>query len=300
MNFAIEIKNLTKTYNSKRKGEISALKGISFNIKEGSIFGLLGPNGAGKSTLINILAGTVVKSGGDAIVDNINIEKEPLKYKYSIGIVPQEVYLDPFFSVREALDFYAGYYGIPKAERRTDEIIEVLNLGDKAHVRPRQLSGGMKRRLLVAKALVHNPKILVLDEPTAGVDVSLREDLWEYVRKLNKQGITIILTTHYLEEAEQLCDEIAVINKGEIIANDNKNRLLKDMGNKKTTLIFDKKIKGKFDGFEINGNEASTFTAISDLNLDKVIANFNAEGYKLMDLLTEQTSLEDIFKELVS
>ncbi|HLD77143.1 MAG TPA: ABC transporter ATP-binding protein, partial [Rickettsiales bacterium] len=198
--FAIEIEKLTKIYKKSAKSPTKlALDGVDLKIKKGSFFGLLGPNGAGKSTIINILGGLVKKSAGNIKVCGFDIDVEPLKYKFELGIVPQELIIDPFFNVRETLEIYAGYFGVRKKNRRTDEIIEALGLKDQVNARPRSLSGGMRRRLLVAKALVHNPKILILDEPTAGVDVELRQQLWQYVKKLNGQGTTIVLTTHYLE-----------------------------------------------------------------------------------------------------
>ena len=213
---AISIVDLQKTY----KGGKRALDGISLEIPRGGIFGLLGPNGAGKSTLINILAGLVMKSGGTASIWGFDIDEHPRNAKRAIGIVPQEILFDPFFTPKEALEIQAGLYGIPKADRRTMELLRAVQLEDKADAYSRTLSGGMKRRLLVAKAMVHSPPILVLDEPTAGVDVELRQQLWDYVRSLHAQGVTIVLTTHYLEEAEQLCDRIAIINHGRLIANE--------------------------------------------------------------------------------
>src|SRR6188474_37063 len=216
---AIRISELCKTYTSKGSDPKRALDEVSFDVPRGQIFGLLGPNGAGKSTLINILAGLVVKSGGSANVWGFDIDEHPRNAKRSIGVVPQEILFDPFFTPREALELQAGLYGVPKADRRTMELLRAVRLEDKAGAYARTLSGGMKRRLLVAKAMVHSPPILVLDEPTAGVDVELRRQLWELVGELNADGVTVVLTTHYLEEAEQLCDRIAIINHGELIAN---------------------------------------------------------------------------------
>ena len=212
---AISIDNLQKTYAGGKR----ALDGVTIDVPRGGIFGLLGPNGAGKSTLINILAGLVTKSGGSATIWGFDIDAHPRNAKRSIGVVPQEILFDPFFTPREALEIQAGLYGIPKADRRTMELLRAMRLEDKANAYARTLSGGMKRRLLVAKAMVHSPPILVLDEPTAGVDVELRQQLWAFLRSLNAQGVTIVLTTHYLEEAEQLCDRIAIINHGRLIAN---------------------------------------------------------------------------------
>ena len=214
-NAAIRIDALEKIYTGGKQ----ALGGVSFDVPRGEIFGLLGPNGAGKSTLINILAGMVKKTGGHANIWGFDIDEHPRNAKASIGIVPQEILFDPFFTPFEALELQAGLYGVPKAKRRSMELLRAVHLEDKADAYARTLSGGMKRRLLVAKAMVHSPPILVLDEPTAGVDVELRQQLWAYVRELNEQGVTIVLTTHYLEEAEELCDRIAIINHGTLIAN---------------------------------------------------------------------------------
>src|ERR1700754_1478685 len=212
---AISIRDLQKTYAGGKR----ALDGISLDVPRGGIFGLLGPNGAGKSTLINILAGLVTKTGGSANIWGFDIDAHPRNAKRSIGVVPQEILFDPFFTPKEALEIQAGLYGIPKAERRTMELLRAVHLEDKADAYARTLSGGMKRRLLVAKAMVHSPPVLVLDEPTAGVDIELRQQLWAYVRHLNELGVTVVLTTHYLEEAQELCDRIAIINQGKLIAN---------------------------------------------------------------------------------
>ncbi|MBU1837246.1 MAG: ABC transporter ATP-binding protein, partial [Alphaproteobacteria bacterium] len=218
---AIEISGLTKTYAATgRSPAKEALKGIDLNIPRGSIFGLLGPNGAGKSTLINVLAGLVVKTSGKVNIWGFDQDENPRQSRAAIGIMPQEPNLDPFFTPRGSLDVQAGLYGVPKAQRKTDELLELIGLSDKADAYARSLSGGMRRRLLLGKALVHSPQILVLDEPTAGVDIELRNMLWQNVRQLNDEGMTIILTTHYLEEAEQMCDEIAIINHGEMIVRD--------------------------------------------------------------------------------
>ncbi|MFZ4687420.1 MAG: ABC transporter ATP-binding protein, partial [Hyphomonadaceae bacterium] len=216
---AISARGLTKTYAaSKKMPAKQALKGVDLAVPRGSVFGLLGPNGAGKSTFINILAGLVNKTSGAVSVWGIDADRNPREARAALGVVPQEINMDPFFTPRETLELMAGFYGVPPSERRTDEILDALGLGDKKHAYVRQLSGGMKRRLMVAKAMVHSPPILILDEPTAGVDVELRRSLWEYVRKLNAQGVTIVLTTHYLEEAQEMCDEIAIINHGQVIA----------------------------------------------------------------------------------
>src|SRR4028119_2474880 len=219
---AISIRDLQKTYAGGKR----ALDGVSLEVPRGQIFGLLGPNGAGKSTLINILSGMVRKTGGSAEIWGFDTDANPRNAKRSIGIVPQEILFDPFFTPFEALELQAGLYGVPKAERRSMELLRAVRLEDKAGAYSRTLSGGMKRRLLVAKAMVHSPPILVLDEPTAGVDVELRQQLWDYVRELNADGVTVVLTTHYLEEAEQLCDRIAIINNGRVIADEATRDLL--------------------------------------------------------------------------
>ncbi|WP_456307217.1 ABC transporter ATP-binding protein [Paeniroseomonas aquatica] len=225
---AIEVKDLDKIYpGTGGRAAKHALKGVSLAIPRGSIFGLLGPNGAGKSTLINILAGLVRKSGGKAWVWGIDIDKQPRAARAAIGVVPQELTLDPYFPARAALELQAGLFGIPKVARRTDELLKVLGLADKATASARSLSGGMRRRLMVGKALVHNPPVLVLDEPTAGVDVALRQQLWDYVRLLNRRGTTVLLTTHYLQEAEALCDRIAIMADGQVVANDTTGALLR-------------------------------------------------------------------------
>ncbi|MGB1539713.1 MAG: ABC transporter ATP-binding protein, partial [Rickettsiales bacterium] len=233
---AVSISDLRKTYHSRRGASHEALKGISLDVPRGSFFGLLGPNGAGKSTLINIMAGLTVKSGGTVAICGYDIDEQMREARRSIGVVPQELALDVFFTVRETLELYAGYYGVPKSQRRTDAIIRAMGLEDKADTPPRQLSGGMRRRLLIGKALVHTPDVLILDEPTAGVDVELRTQLWDYVRELNRNGTTILLTTHYLEEAEALCDTIAIINHGELIACENKHELMAHFDSKELVL----------------------------------------------------------------
>ena len=223
---AISVRGLSKSYKGSTMKR-PALDAIDLDIPRGSFFGLLGPNGAGKSTFINILAGLVLKSSGTAAIWGADIDSDTRRARSAIGVVPQELNIDPFFTAREALDFQAGMYGVPRAERRTAEILEAVHLTEKADSYARTLSGGMRRRLLVAKALVHSPEIIILDEPTAGVDVNLRKSLWNYIKKINKLGTTICLTTHYLEEAEELCDRITIINNGKVIKDDTKNNLLK-------------------------------------------------------------------------
>lgn len=307
MENAIEINQLRKIY--QKSAKISpkiALDNIDLKIKKGSFFGLLGPNGAGKSTLINILAGLVNKSSGNVKISGICIDQNPVASKFKIGIVPQELIIDPFFSVFETLEIYAGYYGIKKSQRKTDEIIQALGLQDKTKAKPRSLSGGMRRRLLVAKALVHNPDILVLDEPTAGVDVELRNQLWSYVKKLNQQGTTILLTTHYLEEAEQLCDEIAVINKGKLIACDKKQNLMKLLSTKQLVITFSKPIDNNIfnhlKSIQITNNNSCEVVISYDpqkiqvSNILQCLASFNAQ---INDISTTQPDLEEIFKHLI-
>ena len=305
--FAIEIKNLSKTYQkSKKIPPKVALKSINLEIKKGSFFGLLGPNGAGKSTIINVLAGLVNKTAGQVKIAGIDIDDNQKATKFKIGIVPQELVIDPFFNVSETLEIYAGYYGIKKENRRTAEIIEALGLKDKAKATPRSLSGGMRRRLLVAKALVHNPEILVLDEPTAGVDVELRNQLWNYVKNLNKSGTTIVLTTHYLEEAEELCDEIAVINHGEVIACDRKENLMKLLSRKELTITATDEIRSDFDfnlpqvETKILAKDKISFTYDPEkIAVEKILQLISDSKIQIKDVLTKQPDLEEIFKHLI-
>ncbi len=297
---AITISDLQKTY----KGGKRALDGISLDIPRGGIFGLLGPNGAGKSTMINILAGLVMKTGGTANIWGFDIDAHPRNAKRSIGVVPQEILFDPFFTPKEALEIQAGLYGIPKAERRTMELLRAVHLEDKADAYARTLSGGMKRRLLVAKAMVHAPPILVLDEPTAGVDVELRQQLWDYVRSLHAQGVTIVLTTHYLEEAEQLCDRIAIINHGKLIANEPTRDLLALAQEKVVEVIVDRDLAAApenlcFDKIELNGERTLTITYRKDrVNAGEVLAALQREGLGVVDVSTREADLEDVFLNL--
>ncbi len=305
--FAIEIEKLTKTYKKSAKSSAKlALDAIDLKIKKGSFFGLLGPNGAGKSTIINILAGLVNKTEGTVKIAGINIDEDALASKFKIGIVPQELIIDPFFTVRETLEIYAGYFGVRKSDRKTDEIIEALGLKDKADVKPRGLSGGMKRRLLVAKALVNNPEILVLDEPTAGVDVELRSQLWKYVKALNARGTTIVLTTHYLEEAEQLCDEIAIINKGKIIAHDKKANLMNILSEKQITITFENEVDCKQMNMPKNiefsqaaKNQISIIYDPNKVEIAEIFSQIAKNDVKIIDILTKQPDLEEIFRHLV-
>lgn len=307
-NYAIEIKNLNKTYKAKGKAPAKvALQNVDLQIKKGSFFGLLGPNGAGKSTIINILAGLVNKTQGVVKICDIDIDINQKASKFKIGIVPQELVIDPFFNVRETLEIYAGYFGIKKQDRKTDEIIEALGLKDKASSAPRSLSGGMRRRLLVAKALVHSPEILVLDEPTAGVDVELRTQLWNYVKKLNQQGTTILLTTHYLEEAEELCDEIAVINKGSVIAVDKKTNLMKLLNHKELIINFAKDVDYKIlqlptqsTAKQLSGDQISISYDPTKTAVEEIFSAVSNHGVGIKDILTKQPDLEEVFKYLVA
>lgn len=298
MSDAILLEGLTKNYGSKR-----AIDNIDLKIPKGSIFGLLGPNGAGKSTIINILAGTVFKSFGKAFINDIDIDKDPQLAKYQIGVVPQEIVLDTFFPLREALEFYAGYYGIHPRNRKTDEIIEALGLKEKASATARQLSGGMKRRFLVAKAMVHSPKVLILDEPTAGVDIDLREQLWHYVKELNKRGTTIILTTHYLEEAQELCDHIAFINHGKIIKSDRKDNLLSALSSRKMIIDLAENFDpSKTASLDLDINQITINRIQIDLmgkNIGEVIAKLQIKGLVIKDLSIEQEDLTEVFKKVI-
>lgn len=302
---AIEISHLNKTYAASGKApEKVALRDVSLNIPKGSIFGLLGPNGAGKSTLINIMAGLVVKTSGTVCLWGRDIDVEPANAKAAIGVVPQEINYDPFFSPRKLLDLQAGMYGVPKHERKSMELLDLVGLKDKADAYTRSLSGGMKRRLLVAKAMVHTPPILILDEPTAGVDVELRQMLWERVRMLNRRGVTVLLTTHYLEEAEELCDSIAIINHGQIVVNEDKRSLLSRLDSKEMTFLLDRDVQSipsSLSGFHASLDDARTLRvryAARDVTAGQIIAAVQAAGLGIADLTTEQSDLEDVFLQL--
>ena len=297
---AISIRDLQKTY----KGGKRALEGISIDVPRGGIFGLLGPNGAGKSTLINILAGLVGKSGGTASIWGFDIDEHPRNAKRAIGIVPQEILFDPFFTPAETLEITAGLYGVPKSERQTAELLRAVRLEDKADAYSRTLSGGMKRRLLVAKAMVHSPPILVLDEPTAGVDVELRQQLWDYVRTLHDRGVTIVLTTHYLEEAEELCDRIAIINHGRLIANETTRTLVGMAQEKVVEVVVDRDVAAApdapcFDKIELSGERTLAITYRKDrVNAGEVLAALQREGLGIVDVSTREADLEDVFLNL--
>ena len=301
---ALKIEKLTKIYSKKTAKEIRALNNLNLEVKVGEIFGLLGPNGAGKTTFLNILAGTVIKNYGNVNVWGYDLDKNPRQVRSSIGIVPQEVNLDAFFSPKKLLELQAGLYGIPKKDRITDTILKLVSLEKQADSYARSLSGGMKRRLLIAKAMVHRPPILVLDEPTAGVDVQLRRNLWNNVKALNKQGVTIILTTHLMYEAEEMCSKIAIINKGNLIKLDTTKNLLDSIKTKK--IIFKvEKIK-KIEPKDLNGikfsydskNEITVSYERKKHKIDEIINKIKSSGMEIYDISTDEGNLEDVFIDL--
>ena len=302
---ALTVENLTKVYlDSKTKKENKALSNLNFNVKQGEVFGLLGPNGAGKTTFLSILGGTVTKTSGSVNVWGFNLDQNPRQVKASIGIVPQEVNLDAFFSPYKLLELQAGLYGIKKKDRITDLILKMVALEDKANAYSRSLSGGMKRRLLIAKAMVHQPPILILDEPTAGVDVELRDILWKNVKELNKEGVTIILTTHYLLEAQEMCDRIAIIDKGNLVALDTTQKLLERIQTKKINFtvrdvdinksLLIKGIKLKI----ISKNLISATYEKGSLDFSEIINYLNQNEIKIEDISIEEGDLEDVFVQL--
>jgi len=302
--YAIEAEGLFKTYPAtKTAPEKRALNGIDLKVPRGSIFGLLGPNGAGKSTFINILAGLTRKSSGTVKIWGRDIDERPRDARAAIGVVPQELAADVFFTPRESLNVQAGFYGVPKNERRTDELLNALGLGDKADAYVRQLSGGMKRRLMVAKAMVHQPPVLILDEPTAGVDVELRRQLWSYVTGLNQLGVTIVLTTHYLEEAQELCDQIAIVNRGEVVVNEPTAKLLSRMDIRNVVVTPEEPVSAAplLPGFETKLRGAGAFSVsyrTGQSSVEQVLAAVRAEGLKIRDIATEDPDLEDVFVSL--
>jgi ABC-2 type transport system ATP-binding protein len=297
---AIQIDNLKKTY----AGGKVALHGVTFDVPRGQIFGLLGPNGAGKSTIINILSGMVNKTGGSARVWGFDIDEHPRNAKRSIGVVPQEILFDPFFTPFETLELFAGLYGVPKGERRSMELLRAVHLEDKANAYARTLSGGMKRRLLVAKAMVHSPPVLVLDEPTAGVDIELRQQLWAYVRELNAQGVTIVLTTHYLEEAEELCDRIAIINHGQLIANKPTRELVGMALEKVVEVTVDRDLttppaSPMFQNIVLKGERVLSITySKANANAGDVLTALGEAGLGIVDVSTREADLEHVFLNL--
>jgi ABC-2 type transport system ATP-binding protein len=301
----LSIKSLKKVYSNKQVEDTHALNNLNLDVQEGEIFGLLGPNGAGKTTFINIVAGTVIKTAGQVIVHGFDLDKNPRQVRASVGIVPQEVNLDPFFSPRKLLELQAGLYGIKEKDRITDTILELVSLEKQANSYARSLSGGMKRRLLMAKALVHQPPIVFLDEPTAGVDVQLRQNLWKNVRLLNDLGVTIILTTHYLEEAEEMCDRIAILNKGNIVALDSTKNLLDKIQTKKVTFKSDKKIDMKSGDLPslklISKSETEICVSYekSKINMEDLINLIKNNNVKILDISTDDGDLEDVFLRLI-
>ncbi len=298
------IKDLNKIYSKNSSKSVHAINNLNLEVNEGEIFGLLGPNGAGKSTFINILAGTTIKTSGEVNVWGFNLDINPRQVRASIGIVPQEVNVDPFFTPKNILELQAGMYGIKKKDRITDTILKLVSLEQQSQSYTRALSGGMKRRLLVAKALVHKPPIIVLDEPTAGVDVELRSKLWDNIKQLNKQGVTIILTTHYLKEAEEMCDRIGILNKGSLAALDTTKNLLKRIQTKIVKFAVDKKVN-------INNNSLKSINILSNdinelvvsyeknaLNINEIIKFIGDQNIKLSDISTDDGDLEDVFIRL--
>lgn len=301
--FAIRLKKLEKTYHGK-SGSHQALKSVDLDIPRGSIFGLLGPNGAGKSTMINILAGLVNRTGGTAEVWGFDIGTHPRQARAAIGIVPQELNLDAFFTPRELLEVQAGMYGVPPKERHTDALLETVGLSDKAHAYARTLSGGMRRRLMVAKAMVHTPPVLVLDEPTAGVDVELRQQLWSHVRALHRRGTTIVLTTHYLEEAQELCDRIAIINRGDLIAHDRTEALLKHFDRKELMIVLARDLTAlppSFSAFDVTLQPPRRLVfryRPSQTRIRDILSAVREAGLDIADLSTHDSDLEDLFLAL--
>jgi len=303
-NNALKAENLTKIYSDKYSKEIKALNNLNLEVKEGEIFGLLGPNGAGKTTFLNILAGTVIKNSGSVKVWGHDLDKNPRQVRSSIGIVPQEVNLDAFFSPYKLLELQAGLYGIPKKDRITETILKLVSLEKQANAYARSLSGGMKRRLLIAKAMVHRPPILVLDEPTAGVDVQLRQNLWNNVKTLNKKGVTIILTTHVMYEAQEMCDRIAILNKGNLIKLDSTNNLLNSIKTKKIIFKVNKintvnleNLNGIKFSYKSN-NEITASYEKKKHKIDETINKVKNSGIEIYDISTDEGNLEDIFIDL--
>ena len=303
---ALSVENLTKIYSSnKKQSNITALDNITFEVKQGEVFGLLGPNGAGKTTFLSILAGTAEKTNGQVKVWGFDLDKNPRQVRASIGIVPQEVNLDAFFSPRDLLELQAGLYGVRRKDRITDTILKMVSLDKHANAYSRSLSGGMKRRLLIAKAMVHQPPILVLDEPTAGVDVELRKNLWKNVKELNQEGVTIILTTHYLFEAQEMCDRIAILDKGGLVALDTTQKLLDRIQTKKITFKVEN-IQNNLDlqledtKFIINSNNTITVTFEKNPNkFHNILKVLEQNNLKIVDIYTDDGDLEDVFVKLI-
>ena len=300
----LSVSNLNKIYSKNSSNPINAIENLNLEVKDGEIFGLLGPNGAGKSTFINILAGTVLKSSGSVNVWGFDLDKNPREVRASIGIVPQEVSMDPFFSPKDLLELQAGLYGVKKTDRVTDAILKLVSLENHKNTYSRRLSGGMKRRLLIAKALVHQPPIVILDEPTAGVDVKLRKMLWENIKLLNEQGVTIILTTHYLQEAEKMCNRIGILNKGELVALDSTKNLIDRIQNKIVKFKLDKNIKidiYKLNGIKVISNDNNTLNISYEknkLHIEEIINFIQKNNAKIYDISTNDGDLEEVFISL--
>ena len=304
-NLAVSISGLTKVYGGQNGGPAKqALTEVDLQVPRGAFFGLLGSNGAGKSTMINIMAGLVNKTAGTVKLWDFDIDQNERRARCAIGIVPQELNLDPFFTPRETLEVQAGLYGVPKSERRTDEILDAVDLTEKADAYSRTLSGGMRRRLLIAKAMVHSPPILVLDEPTAGVDVELRQTLWRTIREMNARGTTILLTTHYLEEAEELCDEIAIINHGRVVACDKTDALLKQLDNKTVVLLLSEALHEipdamrRFDPRQPTPTQLEITYRPSSTAMLEILQTAQNCHLPIADIVTEEVDLEDIFLQL--
>ena len=302
----LTVKNLKKNYKKNSSQTVKAIENLNLEVKQGEIFGLLGPNGAGKSTFINILAGTVLKTSGQINVWGFDIDKNPRQVRASIGIVPQEVNLDPFFSPRKLLELQAGMYGVKKKDRITDTILKIVSLDNQSNSYARGLSGGMKRRLMIAKALVHQPPIVILDEPTAGVDVELRQQLWENVKLLNKNGVTIILTTHYLNEAEEMCDRIGILNKGKLVALDSTQNLLNKINIKKIKLkisnnySFDRITLKSLSILKSESNELVVSYDKNKLTMNEIIEFLTSKSINILDISTDDGDLEDVFISLTN
>ena len=301
---ALKVEKLTKIYSKKSSNEVKALNNLNLEVKEGEIFGLLGPNGAGKTTFLNILAGTVIKNSGTVNVWGYDLDNNPRQVRSSIGIVPQEINLDAFFSPKKLLELQAGLYGVPKKDRITDTILKLVSLEKQADSYARSLSGGMKRRLLIAKAMVHRPPILVLDEPTAGVDVELRQNLWSNVRSLNKQGVTIILTTHLMYEAQEMCSRIAILNKGNLVKLDTTENLLDSIKIKKITFKVEKIVRispENLNGIKFSYKSNNEITASYERKkhkIDEIISKVKKAGMEIHDISTDEGDLEDVFIDL--
>ncbi len=297
----ISVKNLNKIYSKKSGKPIHAINNLNLDVQKSEIFGLLGPNGAGKTTFINILAGIVVKTSGKVNVWGFDLDKNPRQVRASIGIVPQEINLDPFFTPKKQLDLQAGLYGVKKKDRITDTILKLVSLEKHANSYARSLSGGMKRRLLIAKSLVHQPPIVILDEPTAGVDVELRKNLWENLKLLHNQGVTIILTTHYIEEAEKMCNRIGILSKGNLVALDSTKNLLNKIQTKKVTFKLDSPIKidnnklGSLKVLSFKENEISFSYEKNKIKMEEIINLLHNNNVKILDISTDEGDLEDVF-----